>query len=77
MSPVESPHTDMPTATEEMVSRANKTPQKQERGSSNAIDQNNSSYADALWSTNNIGDAWGVNNIRDVCGDTRVLMEID
>ena len=77
MSPVEYPQTNMPTSTEEMVSRPNKITQEKEHGSSNAIDQKSQSYAEALWSMNNIGDAQVVKNIRDVCGDTCILMEID
>ena len=58
-----------------MPTRTNKTTQDQVRGSSNKMDRQY--YSEALWGTNNIGDARGVNNNCDVCGYTCVFMGID
>ena len=75
-----------------MPTRINNYTKEQECGSSNETDQNIRSYVDALWGTNNIGDARGmnnfcgmnnigdtrgVNNTPDMIGDTSVLMDID
>ena len=56
----------------DMTKRTNESTWGQEHGSSNEINRNIQSYADALQGTNNIGDAQVVNNIRYVFGTNNI-----